>query len=498
MEINKLSNISSIIEQGNSLPAEVLIFIRELLSTIASQSKEIANLKAEIKRLQDQLKLDSHNSSKPPSSDKSHNRKKKKSLREKSKKAPGGQKGHLGRTLEKVDNPDHIILQKLESCSGCGSNLSGSPLDAKDTRQIFDIPPLILEVTEYQVEIKTCPHCGLTNKASFPEGVEQPTQYGSNVKGFLTYLNDYQLLPYERTCEMFEDLFHQPISQGTLLNTNQAAYENLEIPESFIKEQIINSKVIRCDETGVYENKKRNWLHVASTSTYTFYFSHPKRGKEAMDAADVLPNFDGVAVHDHWKSYNGYDNCDHAYCNSHHLRELIRAQEQDDASWAKEMKELLLQIKATVEAAKQNGKNALKPLELSAFHKKYREILAEGFKKYPDNSGNAPPQKGKKAQSKEKNLLDRLEKYEAETLRFMHDFDVPFDNNMAERDLRMMKVKQKISGCFRSNQGTKQFCRIRGFISTIKKQRKPILNALKTVFHSPKQIIPLLQTDTAV
>jgi transposase len=498
MEINKLSNILHVIEQGNSLSVEVLTFIKELLSIIESQSKEIDNLKAEIKVLQDQLKLDSHNSSNPPSSDKSHNRKVKKRVREKSKKSPGGQKGHLGRTLEKVDTPDHVIIQKLDRCSGCGCDLSENPVDAKDTRQIFDIPPLKLEVTEYQSEIKTCPHCGLTNKASFPDGVEQPTQYGSNVKGFLTYLNAYQLLPYERTCEMFEDLFDHPISQGTLLNTNQVAYENLEAPENFIKEQVIHSKVIHCDETGVYENKKRNWLHVASTSTHTFYFSHPKRGKEAMNAADVLPNFDGVAVHDHWKSYNGYDNCGHAYCNSHHLRELIRAEEQDDATWAKEMKELLLEIKATVDAAKDNGKNPLSPLELTSFHEKYREILAGGFKKYPDNSGNAPPQKGKKAQSKEKNLLDRLEKYETETLRFMHNFDVPFDNNLAERDLRMMKVKQKISGCFRSNQGTKQFCRIRGFISTIKKQGKPILTALKTVFHSPNHIIPLLQTDRAV
>ena len=498
MELNKLSNISDIIGQGNELPAEVFSFIMDLLSIIASQSKEIDNLKAELKRLQDQVKLDSHNSSKPPSSDKSHNRKEQKSPEENIKKTPGGQKGHRGTTLNKVDNPEHVIVQKRTSCLGCGCALLGSPVDGKDTRQVFDIPPLQLEVTEYQAEIKTCPHCGLTNKASFPEGVEQPTQYGNNVRGLLIYLNNYQLLPYERTCEMFEDLFHHPISQGTLLNTNQFAYQNLEEPESFIKEQVANSKVVRYDETGVYENKKRNWLHVASTSNYTYYFPHPKRGKEAMDAADILPNFNGVAVHDHWKPYNGYDNCDHAYCNSHHLRELIRAEEQDDATWATEMKELLLEIKSTIDTAKDNGKNALEPLKLISFHEKYRQILAEGFKKYPDNSGNDPPKKGRKAQTKEKNLLDRLEKYETETLRFMHDFHVPFDNNMAERDLRMMKVKQKISGCFRSNQGTKQFCRIRGFISTIKKQGKSILNPLKTVFHNPNQIIPLLQADVGV
>ena len=270
---------------------------------------------------------------------------------------------------------------------------------------------------------------------------------------------------------------------------------NLEPTEDWIKNEILNSHTVHFEETGLYRSGKRAWLHSASTEEFTYYFPHSKRGSTAMDEAGILPNYKGVAVHDHWEPYNSYEGCSHAFCNVHHLRELTRAYEQDEAWWAKEMKELLVEIKGQTEQAKDSGKQALESGLIDSYHQCYQTILTEALKTYPSQGDiRDRPKRGRKKQDKGKNLLDRLIKYEMETLRFMEDFRVPFDNNLAERDIRMVKVKQKISGCFRSEDGAKSFCRIRGFISTVKKQGKDVLEYLRKSFQPP-EVGPILLAE---
>ena len=471
--------------------------IEELVKIIEEQQQEIDELRYEVKRLQDQLKLDSHNSSKPPSTDRNRvtSGKKAVSLRNITGKKPGGQEGHPGTTLQAVSSPDRIVPHEVSVCSRCGKDLSSIPVAEIEKRQVFDIPPLNLEVTEHQAEVKVCPACHALNRGDFPAEVTQAVQYGERAKGFGVYLSQYQLIPYQRVTEMFEDLFGQSISQGTLLNAIQTSYRNLEFTEAWIKSNILDSHTVHFDETGLYYSGERFWLHTASTEEFTYYHPHPKRGWAAMEDGDILPNYKGVAVHDHWKPYNSYKGCSHAFCNAHHLRELTGAYEQEGASWAEEMKGLLLEIKGQVEEAKDSGQQALEASLIDSYHQCYQDILSEALKSYPAAEGiRDKPKGGKKKQSKGRNLLDRLMQYEAETLRFVEDFRVPFDNNLAERDIRMVKVKQKISGCFRSEDGAKNFCRIRGFISTVKKQGKDVLEYLCKLFQPP-EVGPILLAE---
>jgi transposase len=470
-----------------SLP-QALAFIDELLVIIGQQQARIEVLEAEVKRLQDHQQLDSHNSSLPPSTDKGRQKRTaSQNVRQPSGRQPGGQKGHPGSTLTQVASPDEIISHPVSVCSRCGQALSQVAAIGVEKRQVFDMPPLKLVVIEHQAEIKTCPQCAQRTTGDFPSDVNQPVQYGPRVKGLLVYLNHGQLIPYDRTTTLFEDLFGQPISQGTLLNINQQGYTRLAAPEAQIKQDIHQSDVVHFDETGLYEQGRRIWLHAASTDNQTYYFAHEKRGQLGMEAAGILPNFEGTAVHDHWESYQAFDTCDHAFCNSHHVRELTRAIEQDDAEWAKALKHLLLEIKETVDTAKAQGHPHLSPEQIDLFNDRYRDIVDRALTPYlKEPSSNAPPKRGRKKQSQTKNLLDRFDTYQTETLRFMTDFRVPFDNNQAERDIRMIKVKQKISGTFRSENGTHYFCRIRGYISTLKKQGQNILEALTQIF-TPNQ-----------
>ena len=462
---------------------QALALIEELLKLIEQQEERLRAFEEDNKRLGDQLNLDSHNSSNPPSKDKERKTRATKSLRQKSGRKAGGQKGHKGSTLEMSESPDKSYKHPISNCSACGKDLSMVAVSAVEKRQVFDLPPMKLEVTEHQAEIKNCPGCAHLNRGEFPPEARHQVQYGPRVKGLIVYLNQEQLIPYERTTQLFFDLFGQSLSQGSVLNANQECYKKLAPTEALIIREILKSGVVRFDETGFYEKTKRNWLHVASTPRWTYYFPHRKRGKEAMEAAAILPKFEGVAMHDHLKAYLSFLNCAHAFCNVHHLRELTRAFEQDGALWAREMKTLLLRIKESVDKAKEMGKIALSRYQISPFKKKYRNIVDAALEPYLNQPpSNAPPKRGPKKQSKVKNLLDRLDKYQTETLRFMVDFRVPFDNNLAERDIRMTKVKQKISGTFRSEDGTKSFCRIRGFISTLKKQERNVLEELTLIF----------------
>jgi transposase len=307
-------------------------------------------------------------------------------------------------------------------------------------------------------------------------------QYGEGIKGLMVYLMEGQLLPSERSKELLEEVFGCHISEGTLYNAREQCHEKLEEVEEYLKEAIKDADVGCFDETGLGVNGKLMWLHVACTNSLTYYLIHAKRGQIAMDEMDVLPNFQGISVHDGLSSYAKY-NCKHALCNAHHLRELLFVLERYQQIWAEGMMTLLIGIKKLVETVKTDEADCLTPEQISVFEQQYQELLEQGFQANPPPliDPDAPKKKGRPKQSPPKNLLDRLKDNQSAVLAFMHDFRVPFDNNQAERDLRMMKLKQKISGGFRSQKGAQMFCRIRGYISTLRKQGVNVLDALRQV-----------------
>ena len=469
---------------NHRLSYEALLAENAVLKEQVAHLQEVVGLLSErIEKLEDQLGKDSHNSSKPPSSDPF---KKTKSLRKKSDKSPGGQKGHGGKRLELVSEPDETVVHPVVCCCACGAELSNEARIDVRRRQVFEVPPLRLSVTEHQAEVKRCYECGVLNRAAFPDEVRQPTQYGARLKGLTQYLLHYQLLPLARTQELFADLFNHSLSQGTLVNASERCYQELAEVETCIKQAIVESEVICVDETGCAAQSRRQWLHVSSTPELTFYEVHAKRGRAALDAIDLLPRFEGTAVHDAYASYHAYG-CHHALCNAHLLRELTFLQERHRQHWAKELVELLVEVKQACDAA---GEALPNPSAQADFALRYTVIIEAGLAAQPPPKKRPVGKRGRRKQSKAKNLLDRLASRQEEVLRFMYDPQVPFDNNLAERDLRMMKVQQKISGCFRG-EGATYFCRIRGYISTLRKQKLNILAGLECVFRS-QPIMPCL------
>lgn len=466
--------INAIYDQG---PEAVIALVEELAATFQQQ---VEQLRAQVKELQDRLALNSRNSSKPPSSNPPAQRTK--SLRAPSGKKPGAQPGHLGTTLKASPTPDRVVVHEAATCHDCGQSLREVVgWETADRRQVFDLPPMKLTVVEHRLLEKVCPCCGTLNCGELPAGVAPGVQYGPNIKSLAVYLVQYHLLPWQRTCEMLGDLFGQPLAEGTLASALNECADSLEKSEEELKQAITLAPVAHFDETGLYVAGHREWLHVASTPLLTHYGPHAKRGAEATREIGILPAFTGRAIHDAWAPYFDYA-CAHGLCNAHHLRELTFVHEQLGQAWAKEMKDLLVEIKEAAEQARARGATALRQAQQRRFDKTYDQLLAAGLE-FPENQ--PPPPNGKRGrpkQSKAKNLLDRLAQRKGETLAFMYDFTVPFDNNQAERDLRMVKVQQKVSGCFRSSDGAKAFCRIRGYISTIKKQGRNVLAALSSVF----------------
>jgi len=485
----KREEIKAIYDQG---PEAVIDLVERLFSIIekqqeqiTAQQEQITKLTARVKELEDRLAKNSQNSSKPPSTDQQRQTN---SLRKPTGNKSGGQTGHEGNTLCQVENPDHTVVHEIVKCCDCGFDLQSTPASQYDCRQVFDLPPVKLEVTEHQAEVKECPQCGQTNTAGFPDGVNNIVQYGKVIKGLIVYLMNYQLIPYRRTTEIIADLCGQSISEGTLHQTVAECADNLADSCEQIKEAIKQAGVANFDETGLYVNGERFWLHVSATKTLTYYQYHEKRGSEALDAINILPNFTGTAVHDGYSCYQDYC-CQHALCNAHHLRELTFLAEQYGLAWANKMIAHLLKIKEAVDDARLAGKTLLDKIAIAKFERRYQRILREGLAADIPPEPSDQPRRGRKKQSKAKNLLDRLSNYRKETLAFMYDFNVPFDNNQAERDIRMMKVQQKISGCFRSTMGAKVFCQIRSYISSMRKQGHNVFAVLKSVF-SPNPIQP--------
>lgn len=456
-----------------------------VIEAINTLQDAVALLTLRVKQLEDRLGKDSHNSSKPPSSD-GFKKPNPTSLRQKSDRPSGGQKGHPGRTLEFAEKPDNILVHRPEICEDCGGTLAEIVPIQTERRQVFDLPLLRLLVTEHQSLTCSCPACGKVNRGAFPVEVAQPVQYGPAVKALSTYLLHFQLLPFERVTNLMEDLFGAPISEGTLFNTTKQASTALVEVEETIKKAITAAPNVHFDETGQRIGGKLQWLHVSSTARLTYYKRHSRRGKVALDAIGILPEFEGRAIHDGWSAYQKYG-CKHSLCNSHHLRELIAVLEQQKQEWSGEMITLLREMKRAVDLAREDGHSHLPLLNVCAFEGRYRVLLKAGYKANPPPLDNG--KRGPNKQGTARNLLLRLDEHQASVLAFLSDFSVPFDNNQAERDLRMMKVKQKISGGFRSEDGADAFNRIRGYISTLRKQGHKVLSALHGVF-SGKPVIP--------
>ena len=462
-----------------ALPESIRIYIRYLES-------RVQQLETRVHELEARLSKDSSNSSKPPSSD--GLKRKPKSLRGKSSKKPGGQQGHIGKGLARVNNPDIVITHTPVSCTGCGSNLDDVRGSCAEQRQVFDIPQPKINVTEHRVEEKKCPCCGGITRALFPENIKGPVQYGDRIRALIAYFSHEHFIPVDRVCEIFEDIFGIALSAGTCANVDERLFANLEVFEAGLKAHLLATRVLHFDETGMRCEKKLHWVHVASSQMATFYTLHTKRGQQAMDAADILPRFPGIAIHDHWFPYFAYKQLKHGLCNAHHLRELIFVHEQEKEAWAKQMHDLLILANKEVEKHAELG--ALSPAILLQIEQAYQQILTEGFAYHASLPLLPAGKRGKQKQRDGKNLLDRLNEKRDCVLRFIYDFSVPFTNNQGEQDIRMVKLKQKISGCFRAFRGGEIFCRIRSYISTARKQGWNVWDALADAIRgSPRLLV---------
>src|ERR1017187_7272056 len=464
-------------------PCVMKLFTREELLPLARSHPEalvdiilvlqerLGQLEQRVQELEGQLARNSSNSGRPPSSD-GLSKPCPKSLRTPSGRKPGGQPGHPGQTLQRVKTPDYIEVHRLEACPQCGGRGLGRELVLDyESRQVFDLPERALAVTEHRAEIKGCPHCEQTVRAEFPEGVKAPVQYGPRFQSLLVYLNQQQLLPYDRLAQVCGDLFGQPLSVATLAAANERAYQQLDPFAQALARQVPLAEVVHLDESGLRVDGTLHWLHVASTATLTCYGVHPKRGAEAMDAFGIVGACRQWVVHDHWKPCFAYEQCQHALCNEHLLRELKFLWEEQQEVWARQMSDLLLALhrrrQKQGEFSERQFKRALKS---------YGAVVRRGRYRHPRRS----PGQGRCAQSKAVNLLDRLEEFDWSILAFLWDGRVPFTNNQAEQDIRMIKVRQKISGCFRTLRGAQIFCRIRSYLSTCRKQGRDLWLALQS------------------
>lgn len=479
------TDIRAAYQEGEEAVVVLFSQVMEQLEALAVQLSKQAEL---IQALEARLGKNSRNSSKPPSTDgytkPPVDGKRTSSLRKAGQKPNGGQPGHSGNTLKQVEHPDHIEEHAPESCAQCGEPLATVAVTGYEERQVYDIPAMRIEMTAHRALQKVCPVCSTLNRGQMPAGISGPVQYGEGVKALGSYLTCQHFIPLERTTQIIEDLFQHRVSEAVVLGAIGQLADEVKPSEAAVKALLSNSDILNVDETGLRVAGRLHWVHAASTPNATHYSVHAKRGTVAMDAAAILPNFSGVAVHDHWKPYFRYEHCRHALCNTHHLRELQAVETLWEQSWAKNMSELLLDIDRAVSDARLQNQTRLPETLNADFHARYDHWVQVGYDANPPLPPLAadegkPKRRGRVKQTAPRNLLDRLKGYKAEVLAFMEDFRVPFSNNLAERDMRMVKVKQKVSGCFRTMEGATAFVRIRGYCSTARKNGENVMLSIK-------------------
>jgi transposase len=476
-------SLESLPQWAQDLIKQLTAQVQQLTAQVQQLTTQVQQLTTRIHELEAQLAKNSTNSGKPPSSDGLEKPQKNQSLRGKSGRKPGGQPGREGRTLNAAEKPDSVQVHTPITCMSCQGSLEDVEAVGVDKRQVFDLPPVSVTVTEHRAETKICPCCGTKNKGAFPDGVNSFTQYGEHVKALAAYFLHQHLIPFERVAQIFEDVFNIALSPGTCSNMDKKLFKNLEVFEASL--YLLVCKVLHLDETGVRCEKKLHWIHVTSSETATFYGLHSKRGGEAVEAIGILPNYAGNVVHDHWHCYFSYQQVKHGLCNVHHLRELKYVHEQENCAWAKEMADLLLKGKKMADQAKGAGETLLSAEEIALIEGEYACLLLKAASGYLETTEKAGI--GKQGF----NLFRRLLKKMDAVLYFVRDLAIPFSNNLAEQDLRMEKVKQKISGCFRTFTGGMISCRVRSYISTARKQGWSIIESLaEAIRGSPRMLSP--------
>lgn len=430
-------------------------------------------LRAENAELRARLNSDSHNSNKPPSSDGYKKRGIKPAFSKSKNSSQGGQTGHEGKTLRQVEVPDKIEFCSPGTCS-CGHGFTKEELELTEKRQVFELPQPRLEITEFQIFKALCPVCGQEQKGVWPQGVNAPVQYGNNAKAFAVLLNVHYRLPYKKVQGLFRDLFGYPINESTISQAGKRCYEKLEESEQLIKSKIVGQKVAHADETGIRTAGKLQWLHAATTLLYTYLFVHEKRGTGAIQSnKSILADYFGWLVHDCWGSYFKLEHLKHALCGAHILRELESLIENNQSKWAKVFKLFLLDLYNMPFEERVKRKETIES--------RYDLICSLGEKAEPPPT-KIPGTKGRSKRSRGRNLVERLISKKEAVLAFAFNPEVPFTNNLAERDIRPAKVKQKISNCFRTFSGAEIYARIEGFISTARKNHQDIFSELCTTF----------------
>ncbi len=456
----------------------------ELVALVVALRSELASAHAEIAELKRQLGQTSRNSSKPPSSD-GLAKPAPKSLRGKSGRKPGGQIGHPGATLRQVAVPDAEVPHEPQACAGCGENLAGRPVTAIERRQEYDLPPISVKVTEHQLIEREC-SCGVRTRADAPVGIDAPVQYGPRISAIIVYLYVGQFLSKKRTAEALAELFGTPVSPGTVTAITGRAAGGLDDFCDVVRGRLIDSAVVGFDETGLRVAGKLHWVHCARTDKYTLLTCHPKRGTAGIDDLGVLGRFGGVAVHDAWAPYDTYADVEHQLCCAHALRELAAVAEATPADtdwcWATQAADALVAMQKQVTETIDTG--ILDEAALTEQVQLYRSAAQIGITQNAARSSTVM----KKHHALARRLINRQDDY----LRFTHDWRVPPDNNGSERDIRMIKLRQKISGCLRTLLGAQQFCTIRSYLSTAAKHGHPMLNAL-TMLTEHRPWLPAIQ-----
>jgi transposase len=436
-----------------------------------------------VKALEARVSQTSANSHRPPASD-GLRKPPPRSQRKKSGRRSGGQPGHAGQTLEMVAQPDRVEAHWAERCACCGEALSREPSAGYERRQVHDLPPRRIEVTEHRAMAVQCAHCGRVTRGSFPAGVSQPVQYGPELAALAVYAQVYQMLPLERTADLLEAISGRRLSEGTLVNLLAGCARRVKPEMEQVQTALVEAPALHTDETGIRVGKRLYWLHTYSTARLTYYAVHERRGQAAHEQIGILPEYQGTLIHDAYASYLKWGErnpaMQHALCNAHLLRDLTAIEEQTGQRWAGQMRHLLVEMKTAVEQAQQAGGCALDTATLDRLEAQYDQLVRRALRRNP-RAAAKPPQRGRPRASPARNLAERLRDHKDSIVRFVHDWRVPFDNNLAERDLRMTKVKLKVAGCFRSLAGAHMFACIRGYLSTARKQGFRVLDALRAI-----------------